>query len=435
MKVFRYPEEESLILKMWQALEGRDSRVENEVKKIIKAVRERGEQALVDLTQRIDGIKIEKRDLRIPKKRLEEAWNKIPVKLKDALKIAERNIKGFHKRQIRKGWTLARKNGVRLSQRIKPLERVGIYIPGGRAPYPSSVLMNVIPAKVAGVREIVLATPPKEGGFNEAILAAAWLVGIEEAYWIGGAQAVAAMAYGTETIKPVDKVIGPGNIYVTTAKRLLYGTIDIDSTAGPSEILIVADKTASLEFIAADLISQAEHDVDAIANIILIEPFPVENLLKEIKRQAKIQPRYEVIKKSLSKNGMTIIVQSREGAVYLANKKAPEHLEIMTERPRELADKIRNVGATFIGQLTPVPMGDYVAGPNHVLPTGGTARFFSPLSVDDFLKVSNCIEYSQRGLLEDGESAIVLGEAEGFFAHSESVRKRIEFLKKRRISK
>lgn len=435
MKIFNYPKDKDKILKIWDSSLLFDIKFESLIYNIINEVKKNGDQALIGFAKKFDGVKISKNDLQISQDQLKTAWDNSSDLLKTSLKHAYKNIFEFHKKQLRKGWTIRRKNGVKLSQRITPLKRIGIYIPGGRAPYPSTVLMNAIPAIVAGVKEIVLVTPPpKNDDSSETILAAAYMLGIKEAYWVGGAQAVAALAYGTETIKKVDKVVGPGNKFVAAAKKLLFGEIDIDSIAGPSEILIIADNSSPVEFIAADLLSQAEHDDDAIAIAILIEPFPIDYLLFEIDRQTKIQPRVETIKKSLKNNGMIIKVKSRDYAVELANIRAPEHLEIMTVKVKNLADKINNVGAIFLGNLTPEPIGDYVAGPNHVLPTSGTARFFSPLCVDDFLKTSNCLEYSQRGVFEDGDAAINIAEAEGFFAHAESVRKRL-LLNKRRNRK
>lgn len=432
MKIYSLPKDEKAILKKWQGAEDRDEQLERAVYQIISEVKKHGDNALLKFAKQFDGIALTQKTMRISQKRLKEAWDNSSPELKKSLRLAEKNIREFHRKQVRKSWTLKRKNGVKLTQRIMPLDRIGIYVPGGRAVYPSSVLMDAIPAQEAGVKEIVLVTPPqKPGAFNDSALAATYMLGIQEAYSIGGAQAVAALAYGTKIIKRVDKVVGPGNKYVATAKRLLFGMIDIDSIAGPSEILIIADKTAPLDFITADLFSQAEHDEDAVAILILIGEYPLEQLLKNIKLELKNQPRASIIKKSLENNGMIIKARNKEDAIKFAQIKSPEHLEIMISNPYELADKIKNAGAIFLGKMTPEPIGDYVAGPNHVLPTGGTARFSSPLCVDDFMKISNCLEYTEEGILSDGQAALVLATTEGLSAHAQSVEKRLNYIKKR----
>jgi histidinol dehydrogenase len=426
MPILDYPRQRSVIERRFASISQPSANVIRTVERIVEDVRTRRDKALLEYTRRLDGVALRPSQLRLPPQALERAWRAIPPALRSALTLARRRISRFHARQLRKSWTLREPSGVSLTQRVSPLQRVGIYVPGGLAPYPSTLLMNAIPAQVAGVPEIVLVTPPNaKGTFNEATLAAAHLLGIKEAYQIGGAQAVAALAFGTPSIPRVDKVVGPGNIYVQMAKKILFGTIDIDAIAGPSEIMILADETAPPRFVAADLLSQAEHDADAVAIAVLIGRYDVKGLQNEIDRQVCQAPRKSIIQLSLCRKGMIIRVSRRSDAAFLANLKAPEHLEIMTRNPEVLAEKVRNAGAIFLGPWSPEPIGDYVAGPNHVLPTDGSARFFSPLSVEDFLKTSNVLTFSQRGFERVASAAIHIAEAEGFAAHAHSVRIRL----------
>jgi histidinol dehydrogenase len=426
MLILDYPRQRTEIERRFSSISQPPGTVIRAVQGIVEDVGARRDKALLEYTRRFDGVALRPSELRLRPKALERAWCAIPPELRSALTLARRRISRFHARQLRTSWTVREPSGVSLTQRVSALQRVGIYVPGGLAPYPSTLLMNAIPAQVAGVPEIVLVTPPNtRGTFNEATLAAAYLLGIKEAYQVGGAQAVAALAFGTPSIRRVDKVVGPGNIYVQMAKKILFGTIDIDAIAGPSEIMILADETAPPRFVAADLLSQAEHDADAVAIAVLIGRYNVNELQNEIARQLRQAPRKSIIRQSLRRKGIIIRTGRRSDAALLANLKAPEHLEIMTRNPEALAEKVRNAGAMFLGPWSPEPIGDYVAGPNHVLPTDGSARFFSPLSVEDFLKTSNVLKFSQRGFERVAGAAIRIAEAEGFAAHAHSVRIRL----------
>lgn len=345
----------------------------------------------------------------------------------DAMLNAVENITAFHRRQMRVGFCMTKENGVMLGQRVRGLDRVGIYVPGGTAAYPSSVLMNAIPAKIAGVKEIIMLTPPmKDGSVNKDILVAASLCGVDRIYLAGGAQAIAAMAYGTEEIPKVSKIVGPGNIFVATAKKLLYGTVDIDMIAGPSEILILADKTANPKYLAADLMSQAEHDKLASAVLITDDTDIAEMTRDEIERQKKDLSRRDIIDSSLDNYGGIIVCDNMGCAVELANRLAPEHLEVVCENPMEYIGRLDNVGSLFLGQYSPEPLGDYYAGPNHVLPTGGTARFFSPLGVESFIKRSSYIYYTRDALLDAADDIINIAEREKLTAHANSIKVRKE---------
>jgi histidinol dehydrogenase len=427
IRVFDYPRQRAEIEERFTRFARPDATVMRNVERIIDAVRRRGDAALLEYTERFDGVLLRPEQLRIPARRLDQAWRAISRELREALTLARERIRRFHLRQVRCSWTLREpRSGGSLTERIAPLQRVGIYVPGGRAPYPSTLLMNAIPAQVAGVPHIVMVTPPNpERTFNEATFAAAHLLDIKDIYQVGGAQAIAALAFGTRSIPKVDNVVGPGNIYVQMAKKLLFGTIDIDAIAGPSEIMILADETAPPQYVAADLLSQAEHDVDAVALAVLIGRYDIEALLKEISRQVRRAPRRAIIRASLRRKGMIIRTARASDAVRLANLKAPEHLEIMTREPAKIAHQVRNAGAIFLGPWSPEPIGDYVAGPNHVLPTDGSARFFSPLSVNDFLKTSNVLAFSRKGFEKIADAAIRIAEAEGFDAHAHSVRVRL----------
>ncbi len=398
-------------------------KVTESVTEIIEAVRLEGDAALDRYTKLFDGSVPEK--LEVTKEDMEEAVNSVAPEFLTAVKNAAERIKDFHARQKQQSWLTTKENGVILGQRIRGLKRVGLYVPGGTAAYPSSVLMNAIPAKIAGVEELIMVTPPmKDGGANPNILAAAYVAGVDRVFLAGGAQAVAALAYGTERVPKVDKIVGPGNIYVATAKKLLYGVVDIDMIAGPSEILIVADESAKPEFLAADLMSQAEHDVLASAILLTNSEKIASETVEALKRQVEDMPRKDIIKKSLKDYGAVIVCQNLSEAVDFANELAPEHLEMCVENPMEYIGRMDNAGSVFLGNYSPEPLGDYYAGPNHVLPTGGTARFFSPLSVDSFVKKSSFIYYTESALSQDKDDVITLAEAEGLGAHANSIKVR-----------
>lgn len=398
-------------------------KVTESVTEIIEAVRLEGDTALDRYTKLFDGSLPEK--LEVTKEEMEAAVNCVAPEFLIAVKNAAERIKDFHARQKQQSWLTTKENGVILGQRIRGLKRVGLYVPGGTAAYPSSVLMNAIPAKIAGVEELIMVTPPmKNGGANPHILTAAYVAGVDRVFLAGGAQAVAALAYGTKRVPKVDKIVGPGNIYVATAKKLLYGVVDIDMIAGPSEILIVADDSAKPEFLAADLMSQAEHDVLASAILLTNSERIASETVEALKRQVEDMPRKDIIKKSLKDYGAIIVCQNLSEAVDFANELAPEHLEMCVENPMEYIGRMDNAGSVFLGNYSPEPLGDYYAGPNHVLPTGGTARFFSPLSVDSFVKKSSFIYYTESALSQDKDDVITLAEAEGLGAHANSIKVR-----------
>lgn len=398
-------------------------KVTESVTEIIEAVRLEGDTALDRYTKLFDGSLPER--LEVTKEEMEAAVNSVSPEFLTAVKNAAERIKDFHARQKQQSWLTTKENGVILGQRIRGLKRVGLYVPGGTAAYPSSVLMNAIPAKIAGVEELIMVTPPmKNGGANPHILTAAYVAGVDRVFLAGGAQAVAALAYGTERVPKVDKIVGPGNIYVATAKKLLYGVVDIDMIAGPSEILIVADDSAKPEFLAADLMSQAEHDVLASAILLTNSEKIASETVEALKRQVEDMPRKDIIKKSLKDYGAIIVCRNLSEAVDFANELAPEHLEMCVENPMEYIGRMDNAGSVFLGNYSPEPLGDYYAGPNHVLPTGGTARFFSPLSVDSFVKKSSFIYYTESALSQDKDDVITLAEAEGLGAHANSIKVR-----------
>jgi len=404
--------------------------IESSVEKIIEDVRVHGDRALIRYTKKFDRISLTPATMRVSQKAIKDACSKVPRSEVKDLEYAAQRISDFHKRQRVPGWRYADK-GVLLGQMVTPLERVGLYVPGGKAVYPSSVLMSAIPARIAGVRHIMICTPTPGGEINPYILVAADIAGVDEIYTVGGAQAVAAMALGTKTIPRVDKIVGPGNIYVAIAKKLLYGHVDIDMIAGPSEILILADDTADPSFVAMDLLSQAEHDEEAMAILITPSGALAERVSESIKSEMGRLSRRKVIQSSLKNYGLIIVTKDMQESVRLSNEIAPEHLSIQVSRPMELLNDIRNAGAIFLGSFTPQTLGDYVAGPNHTLPTGGTARFFSPLMVDDFIKRSSIIRYSKAGLKRDGGVAARIAEIEGLEAHSKAVKIRMGSVKKR----
>ncbi len=397
--------------------------VSSAVSEIINNVKLNGDKAVYDYTVKFDGKAPEK--LEISKNEIEQLISCCDKDYIDTLKKAAKNIEDFHKRQIQQTWMTTKENGVMMGQRIRGLERVGLYVPGGTAAYPSSVLMNAIPAKLAGCKEIIMTTPPsKDGKPNPDIVAAAIIAGVDRIFLMGGAQAVAALAYGTKSVPKVDKIVGPGNIFVATAKKFLYGVVDIDMIAGPSEILIIADKTANPKFLAADLMSQAEHDRLA-SSILLTDYEPLAEQVKSelIKQMAKLS-RKDIIEDSLENYGAIIVCSDMEQAVDFANELAPEHLEVCCENPMEYIGELDNAGSVFLGNYSPEPLGDYFAGPNHVLPTSGTARFFSPLSVDSFVKKSSFIYYTEDALKADAEDVVRFAETEGLTAHANSIKVR-----------
>lgn len=405
--------------------ENSDKDVVPAVSEIINNVRKNGDKAVYDYTVKFDGKAPEKTE--ITKDEIEELIKDCEPKFLEAITKAAANIKDFHARQVQQSWLTTKENGVIMGQRVRGLKRVGIYVPGGTAAYPSSVLMNAIPAKLAGVEEVIMVTPPcKDGKPNPNIMAAAKIAGVDRVFLMGGAQAVAALAYGTETVPKVDKIVGPGNIFVATAKKLLYGVVDIDMIAGPSEILIVADKTANPKFLAADLMSQAEHDRLASSILLTTSDEIAVETEKEVLRQVEKLSRKDIIEYSLSNFGAIIVCSDMTQAVDFANELAPEHLEVCCENPMEYVGKLHNAGSVFLGNYSPEPLGDYFAGPNHVLPTSGTARFFSPLSVDSFVKRSSFIYYTEDALKKDAELIEEFAKKEGLTAHANSITVRFE---------
>ena len=400
-----------------------NKKVEAAVADIIENVRKNGDKAVREYTLRFDGSIPEKAE--ISKEEMKELAKQCEPEFINALNHAAENIKDFHQRQKQQSWLNTHADGVIMGQRVRGLTKVGIYVPGGTAAYPSSVLMNAIPAKIAGVGEIIMVTPPAKGGKpNPDIMAAALIAGVDRVFLVGGAQAIAALAYGTESIPKVDKIVGPGNIYVATAKKHLYGTVDIDMIAGPSEILVIADETANPKFLAADLMSQAEHDVLASAILLTTSERIAEETVAQIYEQIEGLSRKEIIHQSLDHFGAVIVCQSMDEAVEFANDLAPEHLEVCAVNPMEFIGKIENSGSVFLGNYSPEPLGDYFAGPNHVLPTSGTARFFSPLSVDSFIKKSSFIYYTENALKLAQNDIIKLAETEGLTAHANSIKVR-----------
>ena len=400
-----------------------DRKVTSAVTDILNNVKQNGDDAVREYTLKFDGHMPSK--FEISREEIDSSPDKCDRDFILALYKAADNIRDFHARQKQQSWLEPKQNGVILGQRIRGLKRVGVYVPGGTAAYPSSVLMNVIPAKIAGVKEIVMVTPPqKDGTANPDILAAAKIAGVDRVFLIGGAQAVAALAYGTQSVPKVDKIVGPGNIFVATAKKLLYGTVDIDMIAGPSEILIVADKSANPKFLAAGLMSQAEHDKMASAILLTTSEETANETAKELSRQMQTLERRDIIEQSLNDFGAIIVCKDISEAVDFANELAPEHLELAVENPMEYIGRVDNAGSVFLGHYSPEPLGDYFAGPNHVLPTSGTARFFSPLSVDSFIKKSSFIYYTEPALSEAKDDIIKLAETEGLTAHANSIKVR-----------
>ena len=400
---------------------------EAKVSEIIAQVREKKDEALFAYTKQFDGADLTPENIRVTKEEIEEAYGLTDAKLLDVMKKALDNIRAYHEKQKQYSWFDSRPDGVLLGQKVTAISRVGVYVPGGKAAYPSSVLMNIIPAKVAGVEKIVMTTPcNRDGKVNPATLAAADLAGADEIYKTGGAQAVAALAFGTESIPKVDKIVGPGNIYVALAKKAVFGHVSIDSIAGPSEILVLADETANPRYVAADLLSQAEHDELASAILITTSETLAEQVSREVDSFTAVLSRKEIIEKSLENYGYILVAETMEDAVETASEIASEHLEILTANPFETMMKIKNAGAIFLGDYASEPLGDYFAGPNHVLPTNGTAKFFSPLGVDDFIKKSSVISYSKEALEAVYQDIAQFAECEKLTAHANSIRVRFE---------
>lgn len=395
---------------------------------ILDAVKEKGDEALFDFTRQFDHAELSKDTIRVTREEIEEAYERLEKpELADVIRKAIANIRTYHEKQRQYSWFDTTEDGTILGQKITPLEKVGVYVPGGKAALSSSVLMNVLPAKVAGVDQIIMATPPgKDGKVNPGILVAANEVGVDVIYKVGGAQAIAALAYGTESIPKVDKIVGPGNIYVALAKKAVSGTVGIDSIAGPSEILVLADESANPRFVAADLLSQAEHDELASAILVTTSEELAEKVNQEIEGFTAVLSRREIIRKSLENFGYILLVDSLQDGIDAANEIASEHMEIVTKNPFEVMTKIRNAGAIFLGEYSSEPLGDYFAGPNHILPTNGTAKFFSAVSVDDFIKKSSIIYYSKEALEPVHKDIETFAEAEQLTAHANSIKVRFE---------
>jgi histidinol dehydrogenase len=408
-------------------------RAETVARSIVDAVRRRGDRALIDFTARFDGLALTPASLQVGGEELCAAAASLPPTVRSALRLAARRIRAFHERQRQASWRYRDEAGLVLGQRITPLRRVGVYVPGGHAAYPSSVLMNVIPARVAGVEEVIMVSPAGRDGHAPAVLAAAHIAGATTVYRVGGAQAVAALAYGTRTIAPVDKIVGPGNAFVQAAKRLVYGQVDIDSTAGPSEVLVIADTTAQPAYVAADLLAQAEHGSgDECALLLTPSARLAVAVQAEIARQLPALPRRAAIGRVLARRGALVVVRDLDEAVALAEQVAPEHLELQVRNPARLTRRLRNAGAIFEGSFAPAPLGDYLAGPNHVLPTGGSARFFSPLGTYHFVKRTSIVTGSVAALRRLGPAVETLAELEGYQAHAAAVRVRFQKPERRR---
>lgn len=429
MRTIRLTEEtkKNLLQDLLKRSPGSYGEYEGRVADIVNAVREKGDAAVFAFTEKFDKAHITAENVRVTKEELEEAYTLVDPELIEVIRKSLVNIRSYHEKQRRYSWFDSQENGTLLGQKVMPLAKVGVYVPGGKAVYPSSVLMNIVPAKVAGVGKIVMTTPcGKDGKVNPTTLVAAHEAGADEVYKVGGAQAIAALAFGTETIPKVDKIVGPGNIYVALAKRAVYGHVNIDSIAGPSEILVLADESANPRYVAADLLSQAEHDEMASAILITTSEELAGKVSEEADGFLKVLSRKEIIQKSLDNYGYILLADSMEAAIDAANEIASEHLEIVTKDPFHVMTKIKNAGAIFIGEYSSEPLGDYFAGPNHVLPTNGTAKFFSPLSVDDFTKKSSIVYYSREALEPVHKDIIRFAEAEQLTAHANSIRVRFE---------
>jgi len=403
------------------------ARIEASVREVVEEVRSKGDRAVARFTRKFDGVALRPEQFKVGQSEIRSACGKLAPESLRALRRAHGKITAFHKKHLRRSWLDRSSDGSALGQNITPIERVGVYCPGGKAFYPSSVLMNIAPAKVAGCKEIIMVSPPSCGGtIHPGLLVAADIAGATHVYRIGGAQAVAALAYGTKVVPGVDKIVGPGNIYVAIAKRLVTGKVAIDMEAGPSEIMILADSSADPALIAADMLSQAEHDEMAVAILVSASGKLVRDVMEEIKLQTRRLDRTQIVRASLRRNGLAIVARSMNEAAELANRRAPEHLELIVKNPERLLEKIENAGVVFLGGQTPNSVGDYMAGPNHVLPTGGRARFASPLTAEDFRKVTNIIGYSAKRLKAEADDIIAIAELEGLTAHAEAVRVRLK---------
>ncbi len=403
------------------------SQYEATVNEIIENVRTNKDKAIFDYTLKFDKFELNAENIKVTRAEIEEAYTLMDAKLVKVIKKAAENIRDFHMKQLRNSWFDAKEDGTILGMKITPIEKAGVYVPGGKAAYPSSVLMNVIPASVAGVKEIIMTTPPgKDGKVNPGTLVAADIAGVDTIYKVGGAQAIAAMAFGTESVPKVDKITGPGNIFVALAKKAVYGYVSIDSIAGPSEVLVLADETANPRYVAADLLSQAEHDELASAILITTSEELAEKVSVEVDKFTAELSRKEIIQKSLDNYGYILLAENMEQAIETTNEIASEHLEILTRNPFDVMTKIRNAGAVFLGEYSSEPLGDYFAGPNHILPTNGTAKFFSPVNVDDFIKKSSIISYSKEALEKLHKDIELFAESESLTAHANSIKVRFE---------
>ncbi|MCH2191844.1 MAG: histidinol dehydrogenase [Gammaproteobacteria bacterium] len=400
--------------------------IEKTVNSVIQEVVTYGDQALFQLTKKFDGFDAEARGIEVPQWRIEQALNDIPAKQREALEYAADRVRQYHQKQLQESWSYTEADGTKLGQKVTAIRRVGLYVPGGKATYPSSVIMNAIPAKVAGVKELVMTSPTPNGEFNDMVLAAAHIAGVDRVFRIGGAQAVAALAYGTETIPAVDKITGPGNIYVATAKKQVFGRVGIDMIAGPSEVLVIADDSVDPEWVAMDLFAQAEHDEIAQSILLTTDEKVAGNVVAAMQRLLPTMERADIIRQSMVNNGAVIVAETREQVIEIADIIAAEHLEIFTKDAEKLAQEITNAGAMFIGQYSAESLGDYCAGPNHVLPTSGTARFTSPLGVYDFQKRTSMIQISELGAQTIGARASVLARGESLTAHARSAEYRLK---------
>ena len=427
--VIRYntPDGEKIVKQILSRSKIENKNVQEIVDSILANVKENGDKAIFEYTEKFDKIKITPETLKVTDEEIKYAYSQVKPELIEVIKKSAARIKAFHEKQKRNSWFEPDEKGEIMGQIIRPLERVGVYVPGGKAAYPSSVLMNVMPAHVAGVKNIYMTTPAqKDGSVYPTTIVAAKEAGVDEIFKIGGAQAIAALAFGTESVPKVDKICGPGNIFVALAKKSVYGYVNIDSVAGPSEILVLADESANPVYTAADLLSQAEHDEMASAILVTTSEKLAYEVQKEVEKQTAVLERKDIINKSIENYGAVIVTDTIEEACAISNGIAPEHMEVCTQSPFEVLPLIKNAGAIFLGHYTPEPLGDYMAGPNHVLPTGGTARFFSPLSVDDFIKKSSLISFSKEALLNLSDDIIAFANAEGLTAHANAVRVRKE---------
>ncbi len=428
MKIYHYKSKnfESVLKKTLKRIDlFEQTEIREKVEKIILDVKKKGDSALIRYTKKFDGLDLNAHPIKATEREIESAYKSIDEQSIKTLKAAARRIKQFHLRQKEASWSYTDSDGNLLGQMILPLGSAGLYIPGGKAAYPSTVLMNAIPAKIAGVKRIVAVSPAQNGECNPYVLVAAHIAGVSEIYKIGGAQAVAALAFGTKSIPKVDKIVGPGNIYVAEAKRAVFGEVGIDAVAGPSEILVIADHTGNPKFIASDLLSQAEHDEMAISILVTDSESLAKDVKKELKNQLSKLNRRKIAEKSLKDYGRIFVVKDLKMAAELSNRFAPEHLELAVKIPDKLLKKITNAGAVFLGHFTPEALGDYAAGPNHVLPTGGTARFFSPLGVYDFMKRTSLISFTEKGLRKISSTVMNLAELEGLEAHGKAVNIRL----------